>query len=82
MNSTGTVVLSASYWGGSAGDSAADVATDLAGNVYITGDTQSPDFPVKPAAIRPGFDLGATLQNPDIFVSKFDASGTLSLIHI
>lgn len=54
INSTGTAVLCASYWGGSAADSAADAATDLAGNVYVTGATSSPDFPVKPAAFNQG----------------------------
>ena len=79
INATGTAVLSASYLGGSGGDSASDVATDLAGNVYITGATSSPDFPVKPAAIRSGFDAGAPSQSSDIFVTKFDVNGTLLL---
>jgi len=39
------VLLSSTFWGGSAGERSAVVAVDAAGNVYVAGTTGSPDFP-------------------------------------
>jgi RHS repeat-associated protein len=62
----------AGYLGGSGADYAYGVAVDAAGNVYVTGQTASTNFPVT---------TGATLGQPtDGFVSKFYASGS-SLIY-
>lgn len=63
-------LVSATYWGGSLSEEFAAVAVDAAGNVYVAGTTASADFP-KTVSTLPA--LGAT----DVFVSKFDAAGTL-----
>jgi predicted metal-dependent phosphoesterase TrpH len=54
-----------SYLGGSVDDVATGVAVDSTGNVYVTGETGSFDFPSTAGAFQ--FNLGA-------FVSKFDLS--------
>ena len=63
-------LVSATYWGGSSSEEFAAVAMDAAGNVYVAGTTASPDFP-KTVSQLPA--LGGT----DVFVSKFNAAGTL-----
>ena len=70
--------LSFSTYLGGSGDEADDflggvvgVAVDTAGNVYVTGTTQSADFPTTPGANR-------TLDgNQDAFVTKFSPTGSL-----
>lgn len=63
-------LVSATYWGGLQSEEFAAVAVDAAGNVYVAGATASADFP-KTVSTLPA--LGGT----DVFVSKFDAAGTL-----
>lgn len=65
-------VVSSSYLGGSEDDTANGVATDAAGNVYITGSTWSTDFPIQSA-----LKSAAQTEYRDVFVTKFDAAGTL-----
>jgi len=57
--------------GGASEELAADVATDAAGNVYVTGHTSSPDFPGADAAVT-SYQGGR-----DAFVTKLDAGGTV-----
>jgi uncharacterized protein (TIGR03437 family) len=47
------------------------IAVDSSGSAYVTGGTQSPDFPVK-GAVQPA--AGGGLQS--VFVTKLNASGT------
>jgi hypothetical protein len=57
--------------GGSGDDRAFGVAADVVGNVYVTGDTTSLDFPViGSSALAGGFDA---------FVTKIDANGQFIL---
>jgi hypothetical protein len=63
-------LVSATYWGGSQSEEFAAVAVDTSGNVYVAGMTASADFPTTVSALPA---LGGT----DVFVSKFDAAGTL-----
>jgi len=59
------------YFGGGLADSASGVALDLGGNIYVTGSTVSPDFPVAGAVFQAEFGGG----NADAFVTKFDPTG-------
>lgn len=68
------IVAFATYLGGSANDHIRDVATDESGNVYITGATESPDFP-STANFVAGGTTEPGVNNIDIFVSKLDPSG-------
>ncbi len=68
----------ATYLGGSGPDQARAVGIDSQGNAWITGDTESPDFPTTPGAIQKTFhgenDLGP-LKFGDAFVAKLDPTG-------
>ena len=46
VDSTGSTILSAMYFGGSLDDEGHRIALDNSGSVYITGYTSSPDFPI------------------------------------
>ncbi|HYP13762.1 MAG TPA: DUF4214 domain-containing protein [Bryobacteraceae bacterium] len=70
LNATGTAVLFAVYLAGSAEDNARQVAFDDAGNVYVSGETKSPNLPVT-AAAQPAWGGDA-----DGFLAKFNSSGT------
>jgi beta-propeller repeat-containing protein len=67
----GSSLAWSSFLGGSMSDTGRGVAVDSAGNVYVTGDTTSTNFPT-----TGGFDtlLDGAL---DAFVAKVDASGSL-----
>jgi hypothetical protein len=73
INASGTAIVWSTYLGGSGIDAALGIARDAAGNVYVTGYTASPDFPVTPNAPQPTFGGGAY----DAFVAKLDANGAL-----
>jgi hypothetical protein len=75
---TGSLVYS-TYLGGSADAEGFGIAADSAGNAYVTGDTNSADFPTTPSAAQPAFG-GFPL---DAFVTKIDTtkSGAAGLVY-
>ena len=68
------VLAYSTYLGGSSYDAGSGIAVDASGNAYITGFTQSSDFPTTPGAFQT--TLG-TLGNA--FVSKLNADGSALL---
>lgn len=70
MNGTGSGLVYSTYLGGANREVGLSVAVDSAGRAYMTGSTQSSDFPVTPDA----FDatLGGTY---DAFVTVLNAAG-------
>jgi hypothetical protein len=67
------VLVYSTYFGGSESDDIVSVAVDAAGNTYITGTTESPDFPVSTAAYQ------ATLPASYFsaaFITKINKQGT------
>ncbi len=62
------------YFGGEKYEYANDMALDDEGNIYITGYTASVNFPVTPGVYQEDMMAGSN-GYPDIFVSKFDATG-------
>jgi len=62
------------FLGGSDIDTAAGIAVDAAGNVYIVGTTQSLDFPATLGAFQTR--LNSTIGVSDVFVSKLNAAGS------
>jgi hypothetical protein len=52
LTSSGDTLVFATYLGGSDGAAAGGIAVDAAGNVFVTGSTQSSDFPTTPGAFQ------------------------------
>jgi Beta-propeller repeat len=70
----GASLVYSSYLGGSSYDNGVGVAVDAAGSAYLTGQTQSVDFPTTPGA----FDTSA--DGADEFVTKLAPDGA-SLVY-
>ena len=60
------------YLGGSDDDEGNGIAVDRSGNVYVTGQTASLNFPVTGGVFQT-----ANAGSDDVFVSKFDSTGQL-----
>ena len=58
------------YLGGNSGDEANSIAVDSAGSAYVTGNSESTNFPVKG-----GFQPTRTTPCPTTFVTKFAPDG-------
>ena len=84
------VLTYATYLAGSRDNSITGIALDGGGNIYVTGSTNSGDFPTTPGSYHPQYIGGEgtytegtppnqiTITNyfRDIFVTKLDSSGT------
>lgn len=74
INPKGNTVVFSTYFGGrNPGDKGSAIAVDLAGNIYLTGETNSLNFPTANAA-NPIFR-----GNVDAFVTKFNIGGNVLL---
>ena len=67
---TGQTLLFSTYLGGSNNNRGYGIGLDPAGNIYLTGETNSPNFPT--AVPQQGAPGGAA----DAFVAELDGSGT------
>jgi hypothetical protein len=72
LNSTGSALVYSTYLGGSDSDGGFGIAVDSLGNAYITGSTESFDFPTTAGALQTTFG-----GNGDAFVSKLNSVGSL-----
>lgn len=70
VNASGSALVFSTYLGGSGVDRGTGVAIDAAGNMYLAGSTDSPNFPTR-NALQPDHKGGG-----DAFVSKFNTSGS------
>ncbi|MEW5957005.1 MAG: SBBP repeat-containing protein [Chloroflexota bacterium] len=71
LNAAGADLLYATMLGGNQAELATGIAIDPAGAAYVTGFTESPDFPTTPDAFDTGLDVWY-----DIFVTKLNADAT------
>jgi len=69
INASGNAFVYSTYLGGSSNDYGRDIAVDTGGNVYITGETESTDFPLKSPV------QGVNTGMYDAFITKINASG-------
>jgi hypothetical protein len=73
VNAAGSALVYSTYLGGSASDQGESVAVDPAGNSYVTGTTDSTNFPTA-NAFQPA--NGGVSVTQDAFVTKLNAAGT------
>jgi Bacterial Ig-like domain (group 3)/Beta-propeller repeat len=72
MNASGTALVYSTYLGGNGSDYGVGIAVDNSGNAYVTGPTQSTNFPTTSGTFQTSYGGGSY----DTFVSKLNASGT------
>jgi hypothetical protein len=80
LNASGSELVYSTFLGGSGGmlkrDEGRGIAVDGGGSAYVTGLTQSADYPTTPGAFDTTFIGGPTGSNFDAFVTKLNASGS------
>jgi YVTN family beta-propeller protein len=74
LNSIGSNLVYASFLGGSRSESGSGIAVDAGGNAYVTGETQSPDFPASDDAYDRSCGTG-DLCYADAYVAKLSSGG-------
>ena len=70
LNATGTALVYSTFLGGSAFDSATDIAIDAEGNAYVTGSAEA-GFPVTAGAFQTVFN-----GSVDAFATKLNSTGS------
>jgi hypothetical protein len=71
INASGSALAFSTYLGGSGDDRGYGIALDASGNIYITGASQSADFPTTSSSFETGYQ-----GNGDAFVSKLNSTGS------
>jgi hypothetical protein len=85
LHATGSVLIYSTYLGGTGGDrysprvdAGRGIAVDVDGNAYVTGSTNSTDFPTTPGVFQPTFGGGNSSDSDDAFVAKISDATTRS----
>ncbi len=73
LNAEGNALVYSTFLGGSGGDDASGIALDSAGNAYVTGGTDSANFPTTTGAFQRTKGAG---QSEDAFVTKINPQGS------
>ena len=71
LDPSGSSLIYSSYLGGSGRETDNRITVDSAGNAYLTGKTDSPDFPTA-NALQPAYGGGRW----DAYVAKLNATGS------
>lgn len=75
LNTNGSSLIYATFLSGSSSDEARSIAIDSMGNAYVTGETNSSDFPVTLGAFQEDFP-GLTTNLSSAFVAKLSSDGS------
>jgi uncharacterized protein (TIGR03437 family) len=73
LNASGSALLYATYLSGSGLSIPQGIAIDAAGDAFVAGFTEAPDFPVTPGAFQTGYFPSAEYME---FVAKLNPQGT------
>ena len=73
LNPNGSALVYSTFLGGSGDETGNGVAIDAAGNAYVTGSTNSADFPTTRSALQTAYGGGVS----DAFVSMLSAAGSV-----
>ena len=76
IDPTGSALVFSTYLGGSSDDGANGIAADTIGNAYVTGSTDSTNFPTTEGAFQPVFGGGSPGFGGDAYVTKFNPTGS------
>jgi hypothetical protein len=83
LDPTGSTLLYSTYLGGSGADVGTGIAVDGSGNAYVTGYTDSTDFPTSSGAYQPSFNDGTctgssatTIRCNDAIILKLNSAGS------
>jgi hypothetical protein len=71
LNAAGSALVYSTYLGGDSCSGGLGIAVDASENVYVTGQTNSPDFPTTPGAFQ-----GTLFGGQDAFISKLNPAGS------
>ena len=72
LGPTGESLVYATYFGGGGDDLGQAIAVDAAGNAFVTGGTDSADFPLSPDAVDTSYNGGTR----DAFLAGLSATGS------
>ena len=72
LNSTGAALLYSTFIGGNNYESPSSILVDSGGNVYITGQTASSNYPITPGAYQTAY--GSDQQGSNAFITKLNIS--------
>jgi len=75
FNPSGDTLLFSTYFGGSGRDNGTGIAVDTDGDIYITGETSSPNLPLV-SAIQGVFGGNGSVGYGDSFVTKMKGDGS------
>jgi len=76
LNATGSTLLYSTFLGGNQGEGGSGIALGPGGTVYVTGSTQSPNFPTTAGAFDTVWNGDALVFWGDAFVAKLGAVST------
>jgi hypothetical protein len=74
-NPQGSALEYSTYLGGTFREEGRGIAIDVAGAAYVTGTTQSPNFPTTPGAFDTSYNGTVVVGSFDAFVTKLDPAG-------
>ena len=76
LNASGSAIVYSTYLYGRLKEGCTGIAVDAQGAAYVTGGTDSNDFPTTEGAFQQTYRLGSEAQKYDIFVSKLNPAGS------